>query len=331
MPHLLTGIASRHDNAMKPINPGMLECIVAIAEEGGVQRAAARLGLTQSAVSQRLSGLEAHVGMVLFVRHRPTRLTPAGEALLRHARQVQILSEQFLRELRGIAPEAQEQHETIAIAASLDDAAGWAWPAFDRLMGMGVDLSIVPAGNALAMELLGKGDVQGCIAFAPKAVRSCKTVRLGAVDFIAVATPGHALALRAGATPLHAARLLVACREDLAAADLAAAIPGLDPAAPHCCVLPSPDIRHRTLLAGAGVGIVPAASVAQPLACGDLVNAYPAFVLRREVYWSRWNIASTLLDLLDQELQRAFPVQHDDLGLADLALGDLREDAAVHA
>ncbi len=45
-----------------------LECLAAIVEEGGFERAATRLSITQSAVSQRLRSLEMQTGTVLIVR-----------------------------------------------------------------------------------------------------------------------------------------------------------------------------------------------------------------------------------------------------------------------
>lgn len=59
---------------------------VKVAEAGGFASAARQLGLTNSAVSKRISNLEAHLGTQLF--HRTTRsisLTEAGEVYLAHA------------------------------------------------------------------------------------------------------------------------------------------------------------------------------------------------------------------------------------------------------
>ena len=63
-----------------------LEVFVAIAEHGQITRAAAALGLSQSAVSQHLSNLEANYDTTLVDRSlRPMRLTLTGEALRQHA------------------------------------------------------------------------------------------------------------------------------------------------------------------------------------------------------------------------------------------------------
>ena len=63
----------------------------ALADEGSFGRAAARLGYTQSAVSQQIATLERIVGERLVERPggpRPISLTEAGALLLRHAQSI---------------------------------------------------------------------------------------------------------------------------------------------------------------------------------------------------------------------------------------------------
>ncbi|WP_100444179.1 LysR family transcriptional regulator [Glycomyces xiaoerkulensis] len=61
----------------------------AVVDEGSFGRAAARLGYTQSTVSQQISLLEKAVGGAVFDRPggpRPVRLTPLGRVVLTHGR-----------------------------------------------------------------------------------------------------------------------------------------------------------------------------------------------------------------------------------------------------
>ena len=70
------------------MNLKQLEFAVALAEERHFTRAAERCHVVQSALSHQIARLEAELGATLFERlPRQVRITPAGEALLVHARQ----------------------------------------------------------------------------------------------------------------------------------------------------------------------------------------------------------------------------------------------------
>jgi DNA-binding transcriptional LysR family regulator len=73
-----------------------LRTMAAIAEEGTFGRAAARLGYTQSSVSQQVAALEKALGGTVFDRPggpRPVRITPLGEVVLTHGRDLLTKSE----------------------------------------------------------------------------------------------------------------------------------------------------------------------------------------------------------------------------------------------
>ncbi|MEV6442674.1 LysR family transcriptional regulator [Amycolatopsis sp. NPDC051716] len=68
-----------------------LRTMAAIAEEGTFGQAAARLGYTQSSVSQQIAALEKAVGGPVFDRPggpRPVRITRLGEVVLAHGREL---------------------------------------------------------------------------------------------------------------------------------------------------------------------------------------------------------------------------------------------------
>src|ERR1700722_14756940 len=76
-----------------------LEIYCAVAEEGSFTAAAARLHLTQSAVSQQIAILERDIGMLLMERiPRGIKLTPTGKLLNERARSL-------LREMSSLEQE----------------------------------------------------------------------------------------------------------------------------------------------------------------------------------------------------------------------------------
>ena len=77
-----------------------LRLFIATAETGAIARAADASNIAPSAVSKRIAQLEQSVGAALFFRRqRGIELTPAGEALARHARSVLRLLERMDGEL----------------------------------------------------------------------------------------------------------------------------------------------------------------------------------------------------------------------------------------
>ncbi|GAB3484416.1 LysR family transcriptional regulator [Amycolatopsis cihanbeyliensis] len=88
---------------MSVIDLHRLEQLIAVAEEGSVTKAAARLHLSQQALSTSLRNLEREVGVDLLDRGGTRiRVLPAGEALIADARVLRGLARSALRRARRI-------------------------------------------------------------------------------------------------------------------------------------------------------------------------------------------------------------------------------------
>jgi DNA-binding transcriptional LysR family regulator len=92
-----------------------LDAFVAVAEARHFTRAARALGLTQSALSQRVLNLESDVGTALFVRTTRAKggveLTAAGERLLAYARTKRDLEADALAAIKG-----EDYRRTVRVA-----------------------------------------------------------------------------------------------------------------------------------------------------------------------------------------------------------------------
>ncbi|HBZ07040.1 LysR family transcriptional regulator [Massilia haematophila] len=85
---------------MSKLDIGSLEALCAIADHGGVTRAAARLALSQSAVSHKIKRLEASLGCALLDRTSSTSVfTREGEKLLIYGRRILALHDEALLSL----------------------------------------------------------------------------------------------------------------------------------------------------------------------------------------------------------------------------------------
>jgi len=93
-----------------------LRLVAAIADSGSLTRGAARVHLAPSSASHRLTQLAAALGVPLFSRHaRGLAPTPAGESLLRHARQIFAQLEQMHADL---APYASGLNSQVTVFAN---------------------------------------------------------------------------------------------------------------------------------------------------------------------------------------------------------------------
>lgn len=90
------------------ISNDRLNALMAVAQFGNFSRASRALGVTQSALSQRVQKLEEELELTLIIRDQSRcRLTESGERLLRHCQQVQELENEVLQELQGANEEVR--------------------------------------------------------------------------------------------------------------------------------------------------------------------------------------------------------------------------------
>ena len=297
---------------MSTFDPDALECLAAIVEEGGFERAARRLSITQSAVSQRLRALEAQVGTVLIVRSRPLKATLAGQLLLKHTRMLRLLRADLERDLKELAPSSlrgAREEERISIAINADSIATWALPALTGLAQQGLPMEIITDDQDFTHEWLRQGQVLGCVTTVKQALRGCKVVVLGAMDYVAVATPGLALE-RLGVEMLTAHNFrdlpfVAFNRKDDMQSEFVGKAFGLKRVMLNQLFVPSSEGQVRAVLAGWGASVLPRL-LAEPLFDkGLLVNLAPACTLPIQLYWHCWNLESEVLDALTAALSQS--------------------------
>ncbi|HTH78108.1 MAG TPA: LysR family transcriptional regulator ArgP [Ramlibacter sp.] len=296
---------------MSTFDPDALECLAAIVEEGGFEKAAQRLSITQSAVSQRLRALEAQVGTVLIVRSRPLRPTAAGHLLLKHTKQLRLIRADLERDLKELAPSSMgglREDERISIAINADSIATWALTALGELARERLPLEIIADDQDFTQEWLREGEVLGCVTTLRQALRGCKVVPLGAMRYIAIAHADYARErLPRGLTP-HNFRdhpFVAFNRKDDMQSEFIGKAFGLRRVQLNQLFVPSSEGQVRAVLAGWGVSIVPELLVAGLVQQGQLVNVSPGHAVPVQLYWHCWNLQSEVLDALTTALTTA--------------------------
>ena len=278
---------------MNAFDPAALECLAALADAGSFERAAQRLSITQSAVSQRLRALETGLGRLLVVRSRPLRLTEPGKVLLRYARQMQAMRADIARELGAAAG----HDERLPVAVNADSLATWVLPALDALVHAGQregwGLELVVDDQDFTHNWLREGAVLGCVSTVAEALRGCTVTALGCMRYVAVASPGF-LATQApdGLHRGNFARLpwLVFNRKDDMPATWVGQAFGVSGPRLVERHVPSTEAHARAAVQGWGIGVMPEQMAARWLASGELQHLHAEVQVDVLLHWHQWRL-----------------------------------------
>ncbi|WP_171006498.1 LysR family transcriptional regulator ArgP [Pseudomonas sp. 2FG] len=282
----------------------LLSALAAVVEQAGFERAAQVLGLSQSAVSQRIKLLEARVGQPVLVRATPPAPTEIGRRLLNHVQQVRLLE----RDLQGQVPALDEGGlpERLRIALNADSlATWWAQAVAEFCASHRVLLDLVVEDQDVGLKRMRAGEVAACVCASDRPVSGARSLALGAMRYRALASPGFlARHFPTEVTPAALARApaIVFGPDDLLQHRYLAALGVEGGFIHHLC--PSSEGFIRLAEAGLGWGLVPELQVQRELARGELVELLPQQPIDVPLYWHHWRNGGELLGELTAHLLR---------------------------
>jgi LysR family transcriptional regulator (chromosome initiation inhibitor) len=280
----------------------LLAALAAVVEEAGFERAARRLDLSQSAVSQRIKLLEARLGQAVLVRATPPRPTPLGLRLLHHVQQVRLLETDLQASVPGLGD--TEGPPRLRIALNADSLATWWMPAVGpRLIADGLLLEMVVEDQDVGLKRMRAGEVAACLCASSGPVAGARVLDLGAMRYLAVATPDFCarhLPNGANATAMTHAPAIVFGPDDRLQHRYLAAL-GLDIAFPHH-LCPSAEGFLHTALAGAGWGLLPELHCREWIERGTLRELTPGHPIDVPLYWHHWRSGGAALQALTEHL-----------------------------
>ncbi len=176
-----------------------LQCFLAVAQHGSLQKAAGVLSITQPAVSKTLKELEGMLAVRLFERGRKgALLTREGEAFMRHAG----ASVSALREAVASVAQTRRQGSAVVTLGVLPTVAPWLMPQLllrlDQLdpgTGMHISLRIQTGANPELLAQLRQRELDLVIGrFAePAHMLGLTFEHLYADPLVLAVRPGHPL------------------------------------------------------------------------------------------------------------------------------------------
>lgn len=283
-------IAVMHGPASS-FDPVLVETLLEVVDAGTFEAAARLLGVSASAVTQRIKALEADVGAVLVRRSTPCSATSAGEPLLRLGRQRRLL-QQDVEILLG-----RPSTINLSVAVQGDSLATWfksviaamaTWPH--------TALRLTVSGGRDTDSVLRRGDAAAAVDTQPHQVPGCTTQTVGHLVYVAVAS-ADLIDLRRSAG--DAMRVVKAPSDATMFPELASS----DQAA-H--VLPSAADKLNAVRGGMGWAWIPRQAVATDLAVGRL-RRLPIKPVRMPLFLTRWAIETPSLSRLVDEIKTAAP------------------------
>lgn len=250
------------------MNGDWLRTLIAVVDEGSFEAAADELHVSASAVSQRIKALEQHLGRVLVRRTIPCVATPAGEGVLRLARQSVLLEDETLAELGRTSAGGD-----LPVVVNADSLATWFRPVLGVAAGWPeVVLRLAVEDQDHSADMLRRGDVVAAVTSSPAPVTGCRTEPLGVMRYLPVAAP--ALLERAGCASgdvdwerLPAMRYNA--KDDLQLAFLRERGATSLPPQPQ---VPGSEAFLAAVRAGLGWGLIPEAQLGDDLDRGVLVR-----------------------------------------------------------
>jgi LysR family transcriptional regulator (chromosome initiation inhibitor) len=265
-----------------------LEALLAVIRERSFDGAARALGLTPSAISQRIKRLEERVGAIVVTRTSPTTPTEIGLKLCRHTERVRLMETDVLSGPMpaGCAPQIKVKiavgdatHCSLLISA-LVDATG--------TEGGDILLDIATFEPADVLDVIRSGGALAAMTDSRAMVNGFKSVFLGFEKLRAVASRQFmARHFADGLTveALAAAPMIWRVGNGGAEALWLERVVGT-PSDPLYHLIPSAPNCIEAIRSGIAWGMCEATAVDPLIARGELVELAAGSAIVREVHWN---------------------------------------------
>jgi len=265
-----------------------LSAVATVIREGSFERAAAVLGHTPSAVSQRVRGLEERLGAILIHRGQPCRPTELGRKLCDHVDRVRLLEVDLEPTLADVG-HFSDSIATMRIAVNADSMATWfvdAVAAFTSQSAVALDLML--DDEEQTANRVRSGEVLAAVSANPAPIPGCKTLELGSLTYVACASPNfmdrHFAGGFSGDKLIASPSLRFDRRDGLQARWLQDAFQVEAGKMVHW--VPSTQGFLDLGLSGVGWGMHPMHLVAEHLNSGRLIELPPGMRIGVTLYWT---------------------------------------------
>jgi len=288
---------------MIDISPEQARTLAAIVTHGSFDAAAAHLSVTPSAISQRIRALEAAVGRPVLTRARPAELTESGQAVVRFARQLELLSADLAEELQPDEPQGRTR---LTLVINSDSLHTWALAGLAAASDT-IQLEVLREDQEHSLDLLRAGAAAAAITATATPVPGCSSRKLGIMRYLPVCAPDFTRRwFEAGATAaaLAKAPVLVFDRKD-DLQDRWLRRSSRSPLQPPRHYVPAAQEFGDAIRWGMGWGMMPEIEIGEDLRNGTLETLTPRAHVDVPLYWQQWRRGSAALTEIAGAVQAA--------------------------
>lgn len=274
-----------------------IACLKQVIESKSFEKAGEVLGLTQSAVSQKIKKLELTYGAPLLLREKPVTSTDMGRRLLAHFAKVELMEQDLF--IEGKNDTAMKK---ISVGINNDSLATWMMPALRELITHeNIRLDVKVADQSQTRNLLQKGEVMAGISDVGTPVVGADSYFLGTLRYVLVSTPDYfeqVLLSDTSTQALAKANTLLFDENDTLWGRYQEEVLKSEIDTSRCHRLPSSQGFIELLLSGMVCAIVPRIQIEKELAAGVFIELLPDQCLSVPLFWHWYKLDSEAIDKL---------------------------------
>ncbi len=278
-----------------------IEALHVVQELQSFEAAAKKLHITQSAISQRIKGLETYYGEPVLIRTLPYRCTALGKKLIGHFKRISLLEEDLEQQL-----EKTSEPPRISIALNRDSLETW----FIDLLKeteffQNMVLEVIADDQELTLEYLKNGVVSACLSTSEKEILGGKAHFLGTMEYVLVASPGFVKKYFSSGSPVKCLRSAPALKfdqNDHLHERYLEKFFNVSGKEIQYQIIPSVRGFKQMALLGCGYGLLPKIDIVQELKKKQLVQLYPDKVWKIPLYWHYWAVESKFYQKFNAEI-----------------------------
>lgn len=294
-----------------------LEALLAVEREGSFEGAARALGITSSAVSQRIKLLEARIGTVVINRQPPIKPTEIGVQLCRHAELVSILEEKIITSNSCTTALKDHRRPVIKIVVNDDSLSSWFMGVLQKEAENNASymFEISIADQDYSIDEIRLGSILAAISIKKEPVQGFSSRYLGMHVYRATASKKFVDKYFPDGVTMEALQRAPALRysaqDDLQQQWVMKHFK--KPLIHDTHIIPSSPGFVSACLRGVAWGMNPSQMVDKHIEAGELVELIPGAELHKPLYW---HCSRMVADPLKQFSQHVYDVAEEHLDQA---------------